>query len=171
MPPISLVDPELRRNITLNDSPLLRRFPLLLPPLRLLMLSKMLDVLRMVQILLLNIIPTMVLLPMMDLILILIIAMMSRSESKIRQLDAVVGALLPFMQRNDAVVVGVVKLEDGLDCGVFLLFGDGGGGGVRETVRPPDVVLRPDSCGVVVVEGEENAGVEGGDVMLLWMWD
>jgi hypothetical protein len=74
---------------------------------------------------------------------------------------------LPFVQRDDTVVVGVVELEDGLDGGVFLLFGNRSGRGVRETVGAADVVLRPDAGGVVVVEGEEDAGVEGGDVMLL----
>jgi hypothetical protein len=82
--PRPLIDPKLRGDIALNDSPPLRRFPLLLPSLRLLMLSKMLDILGMGQILLLDIISTMILLPMMDLILILIITMMSRPKSKVR---------------------------------------------------------------------------------------
>jgi hypothetical protein len=134
------------------------------------MLSEVLDILRVGQVLFLDVIPAVVFLPVMNLVLVLIISMVSGAKAKVRQLNAIGSARKPFMERDDAVVVGIVELENGLDSIVLLVFGDGGGGGIGEAVGAPDVILGPDARRVVVVQGEEDAGVESGDMMLFCEW-
>lgn len=135
------------------------------------MLRKMLNILGMDQILLLNIISRMILLPMMDLILVLIVAMVSGAHAKIRQAQAVV---VPRRDElvfcNGARFVGVEHGQHRLDDALFAEVGDVRRGGVEEAVGALDVVGHPEARGVVVVEREKGLWVEGRYVVLLYLF-
>lgn len=149
--PYTSIDPELQRNIPLNNPRSLLPLPLLLPRLLLIMFLKMRNILRMNQILLLHIIPTMIFLPMMNFILVLIIAMMSRSVAEIRKLDALRGQRHEFVASNGAGMIRVEQLQDFLDDLVFLDLGDVRGGLVFQAVGAFDVARGPDALRIIVV--------------------
>lgn len=109
-----------------------------------------------------------VLLEMMNLILVLVIAVMSRSIAQIWELEALRIANREFGEGDCAREVTVKDRDDLVNgCGLFG-FGDVLRGRVLETVRFQQVVFGPFVAAVVVVQVEERAGVEGGDVMFLW---
>ncbi|KAH9874623.1 hypothetical protein IAQ61_003813 [Plenodomus lingam] len=163
----SLIPPILCRNVLLHDAPHLQPFPLFLRCLFLLVHLEMGNVLRMVQILLFDIIPAVILFKMMDFILILVVAMMSRPHTKIGQLCALLVFAKEFGERDGAVLVDVEHVKDGLDNGSFLALGDGGRGDVFEAVSAADILGRPEPRALVVVQIEEGRCVEAGKVMLL----
>jgi hypothetical protein len=123
------------------------------------MLLKMLNILRMNQILFFRIL-IMILLPMMDLILILVVAVMSRSPAEIWEFDPLRASDGEFGEGNCARPVSVEEFDDFVDGFVFFLVGDVVGGFVSEAVEVVDVVVGPFVAVVEVVEGEEGAGVE-----------
>jgi hypothetical protein len=109
----------------------------------------------------------MVLLPMVNLILVLVIAVVSRSHAKVRELDMLRVALHELCYGNLAVLVDIEHVEDGLHDGLFLALGYRGCRGIGQSVRAPDVGCCPDAGAIVVVEREEGRRVVPGDVVLL----
>jgi hypothetical protein len=162
-----LAPSKLHRNIGLHNR---HAIHLLLPRLlrlQLLMFAEMLDILRVRQVLLARIL-IMVLLPVVDLVLVLVVAVVAGAEAEIGQREALGDADGVLCERDHAVAVGVEELEDFVD-GVFLLLGgDVAGRLVFEAVGFEDVVARPLVAAVVVVQVEERAGVEAVDVVFLW---
>lgn len=128
---------------------------------------EMLNVLWMRKILLLDIIARVVLFPVMNLVLVLVVAVVSRPHAEIRQFNVLGVFGLEFGERDFAVLVHVEHVEDGLYDHLFLGFADAGRGGVGEAVGAADVGRGPYACAVVVVEVEEGGCVEAGDVVLL----
>ena len=127
-------------------------------------------------------------LEVVDLVLVLVISMVSRSElcemsattlslwssspdstySKVGQSDALFGPGQEFVPFNDAVVVVVVERKDipgnlfsPLRVKVFQGF-------VLQAVHPSHVDGRPCIVAVEVVQGEESAGVEVVEVVFLF---
>lgn len=133
------------------------------------MQSKMLNILRMIQILLPDLpIAPMKPLKMMNLILILIIAMMSRPQPKIRERfpHRAVG-LEPLVQRDETGMIAVEDLQDGGDD---ILFPALRGGRVRDVVQPVealDIRGAQPARAVEVVQAEKGLGVEVRDVVFL----
>lgn len=93
--------------------------------------------------------------------------MVTRPGAKVGQLHAVIGRLNVFFLADIATVILIEQLEYNLDDLVLLRLWDCGSTLVEETVGLADVVGRPLAGAVVVVQGEEGTGVEGGDVVLL----
>ena len=88
---------------------------------------------------------------MMNLILVLVIAMVSRTHTHIRQFDVLGVCGEEFSERDFPVLVGVEHVEDGRDDHVFLGFGDRVRGGVGEAVGAADVGRGPYTGAVIVV--------------------
>lgn len=140
--------------------PLLLRFQLLV-------FAEMFNVFRVRQVFFARIL-VVVFLPVVDFVLVLIIAVVAGAETEVGQGEAFGDADGVFGVGDCAAAVGVEEFEDFGYGGVFLGRGDGARGFVEQAVGFGDVVARPLVAAVVVVEVEEGAGVEGGDVMLLW---
>jgi hypothetical protein len=140
--------------------PLLLRFQLLV-------FAKMLDIFRVRQVFLARVL-VVVFLPVVDLILVLVVAVVAGSETEVRQREPFGYADGVFRVRHGAAAVSVEELEDFVHGVFFLLRGDVVGRLVFQAVGFGDVVARPLVAAVVVVQVEEGAGVEGGDVVLLW---
>jgi hypothetical protein len=140
--------------------PLLLRFQLLV-------FAEMLDVFRVRQVFLARVL-VVVFLPVVDLVLVLIVAVMAGSKTKIRQREPFGYADGIFCVGDGAAAICIEELEDFVHGVFFLLRGDVVGRLVFQAVGFGDVVARPLVAAVVVVEVEEGAGVEGGDVVLLW---
>jgi hypothetical protein len=162
-----LVHPELSRNVLLHDTRLLRELPRLLCGLHLLVVLEMGDILRMRQVLLLDVIPAVVFFPVVNLILVLGIAVVSRSHAKVRELDVLGVALHELYYGNLAVLVDIEHVEDGLHDRLFLGLGYRGCRGIGQSVCAPDVGCCPDAGAVVVVKREEGRRVVPGNMMLL----
>jgi hypothetical protein len=140
--------------------PLLLRFQLLV-------FAEMFNILRVRQVFLARVL-VVVFLPVVNLVLVLIVAVVARSKAEIRQREAFGYADSVLCVRDGAAAVCVEELEDFVHGVFFLLRGDVVGRLVFQAVGFEDVVARPLVAAVVVVEVEEGAGVEGGDVVLLW---
>src|SRR5215469_872128 len=87
-PSLSPTPKKFQGYVTLNDPFRLRGFPFFLPPLLFLMPFEVLNILRMNQILDFDIRPTVELLPMVNLIFVLVVAMVSRPKPQIGQFHA-----------------------------------------------------------------------------------
>ena len=127
----------------------------------------MLDIFRVRQVFLAGVL-VVVFLPVVDFVLVLIVAVVAGAETEVRQGQAFGDADGVFGVGDCAAAVGVEEVEDFVDRVVFLARVDGAGRFVEEAVGFGDVVARPLVAAVVVVQVEEGAGVEGGDVVLLW---
>lgn len=147
---VALIRPILCGNILLHDTPL-QLLPLLLSPLLLLMQLEMLNILWMRKILLLDIITRVVLLPVVNLILVLVIAVVSRTHAEVRQFDILRVFGLKFGQADFAVLVDVEHVEDSLYDHLLLRFADVCRGGIGKTVCAADVGGSPDTGAVIVV--------------------
>jgi hypothetical protein len=88
-------------------------------------------------------------LEVVDLIFVLVVAVMTRSQSKIRELLALTDLLRPLISSDDTALIGVEDLEDLEDRFVFLVCGCIFQRFVVQAVYPADLVGRP---GPVVVE-------------------
>jgi hypothetical protein len=130
-------------------------------------LAEVLDILRVRQILLAGIL-VVVFLPVVNFVLVLIVAVVAGAVAEIRQFEALGDTDGVLCVGNGAAAIGVEELEDSVHGIVFRFRGDGAGGLVFQAVGFEDVVARPLVAAVVVVQVEEGAGVEGGDVVLLW---
>jgi hypothetical protein len=140
--------------------PLLLRFHLLV-------LAEVLDILRVRQVFLASVF-VVVLLPVVDFVLVLIVAVVARAVAEIGELEALGDTNRVLCVGNGAAAIRVEELEHSVH-GIFFRFrGDGAGGLVFQAVGFEDVVARPLVAAVVVVQVEEGAGVEGGDMVLLW---
>lgn len=130
-------------------------------------MSEVFNILRVNQILFCCILAV-VLLEVMNLILVLVIAVMSRSIAQIWELEALRVADREFGEGNRTREITVKDCNDLVNgCGLFRL-GDVLRGRVLETIRFKQVVFGPFVAAVVVVQVEERTGIEGGDVMFLW---
>lgn len=141
--------------------------PLLLN-LHLLMLAEMLDVLRMRQILQPGIL-IMIQLPVMDLILVLVVAVVSRARPQIRQGPALVRNKDLELVAIDHPILVIIDQAQNLGNNLLLaLLADVLVGVVHEPVGAQDLGRFPLPVRVVVVQREEGGGVEVGDVVLPW---
>jgi len=125
----------------------------------------MLNILRMCQLILSSIL-IMILFKVMNLILILIITVMTRSQPEIWQRVPTITKRLKFLPGDLAVVVEVHGVEDGAPDVRPRILAERA---VRLTqaVEAQDLCARPGAGGVEVVEGEEGAWVEVVDVVFL----
>ena len=85
--------------------------------------TKVLNVLGMRQVLFLRVVAV-VLLPMVDLVLVLVVAMMAWAEPEVRQLDALGVGDGEFGVRDCTAAVYVKEREDLVDCCLFGVFVD-----------------------------------------------
>lgn len=115
----------------------------------------MLNVLRVGEVLLLDVVAAVVLFKVVDLVLVLVVAVVAGPEAEVGQAEAARGAYRVFGKRNGAGAVGVVEFEHLLHDVVFLLLRDVACGFVEQAVRLLDVVRGPEAVAVVVVEVEE----------------
>ena len=140
--------------------PLLLRFQLLV-------LAEVLDILRVGQIFLASVL-VVVFLPVVDFVLVLIVAVVAGAVAKVRQRETLGDTDGVLCVRYSAAAIRIEELEDSVH-GIFFRFGgDGAGGLVFQAVGFEDVVARPLVAAIVVVQVKEGAGVEGSDVVLLW---
>lgn len=93
----------------------------------------MLDILWMDQIFLFCVL-VVVFLKVMDLVLVLVVAVVSRTVAEVREFEALGFADGVFGKGDGAGQVAVEELNDFLDGGFFVCLGDVGCGGVEETV-------------------------------------
>jgi len=160
------VSTELLRNIAYNNLHLLQ----LLKPksciLLFIVLSEMLNILRVSQVRLGGII-TMVLLKVVNLVLILNIAMVSGTEAKVGQPFTRSIAVQPVLAGDESCVARVEECKYCAHSILFLIFTNGGIGLVVQAVCLAYFVVGPCSGRVVVMKNEERGRVEGFDVMLL----
>ena len=128
---------------------------------------EMLNILWMGEIFFLDIIPRVILFPMMNLILVLIVSVVPWPHAEIRQLDVLGVFCLEFLERDLAVLINVEHVKDCLHDHLLFGFADVLRGRVREAVGAADVGTGPDAGAVIVVQVEEGCCVEAGDVMFL----
>lgn len=107
-------------------------------------------------------------LKMMDLVLVLVVAVMSWPETQIRKREPLCDADGVFGEGDGVTPVPVEEFYYAFDGGVLVGLRDVFGGDVLEAVGFGEVVRSPGVAAVVVVEVEEGARVEGGDVVLFY---
>lgn len=126
----------------------------------------MLDIFRMNQVFLFRVL-IVIFLEMVNLILVLVIAVMSGTVTKIRQFDALRVTYRKLCEGDRPTLIAIVEREDLLYSLVLVVLRDVVRAFVFEAVGFEDVFGCPFVTTVVVVEVEEGARVEGGYVMLL----
>ena len=131
------------------------------------MLLEVLNVLGVRQVLELGVLAV-VLLPVVDLVLVLVVAVVAGAGTHVGQRLAVVHELRPLGLADVAVAVGVEEVEQGLEYLIAPALRDGLVGLVVEAVGAEELVALPLAVAVVVVEGEEGAGVPAVQVVLLY---
>lgn len=105
---------------------------------------------------------------MMYLILILVIAVVSRSHPEIGKLPPTSHKRHPLLFRHAPVLVSVQQTHYLIDHIVLALFRDVVGALVLEPVCRVYLIEVPVPAGVEIVQLEEGAAVEVGDMMLIW---
>lgn len=105
---------------------------------------------------------------MMDLVLILVVSVVARTEAKIGEREAFGNTNSIFSVGDGSTLIQIEERKDLIYSMLLLLWRDAPGRLVLEAVCFEDVVARPLVGAIVVVEIEERAGVEKVDVMLLW---
>lgn len=104
----------------------------------------------------------------MNLILILIIPMMSNRVKQLRQLPPLFTKLHKLLPANHLISIPIDHPNHALDRLRLQIYGDVFCRLVFEAVGCVQVVEVPGTAIVEVVETKEGAGVEVGDVVLLW---
>lgn len=163
---VSYLSPKFRRNVGLHDGHSVQLVLSLLLLIQHIVFSEMLDVLGVDEILLLGVL-VVVLLEVVDLVLVFVIAVVSRTISQVWQLDSAGRAHGILGEGHGTAVVLVEQLDHAVYRGLSLRLRDVGVGFVEEAVRLHQLVGGPFVAAVVVVDVEEGAGVEGGDVVFL----
>jgi len=158
---------KLHWNVGLDNRHAIHLFLPLLLRFQLLVLTEVLNIFRVRQVFLAGVL-IVVFLPVVDFVLVLIVAVVAGAVAEVRQREALANADSVFRVRDGAAAVCVEELEDSVHSIFLRLGGDGACGLVFQAVGFEDVVARPLVAAVVVVQVEERAGVEGGDVVLLW---
>lgn len=159
--------PEFPRNICLHNHHLFHFLHPVLLILQHIVLSEMLDIFRMDQVFLCDIVPTVKLFEMMYFILVLVVAMVAGAESEVREFAPRSVEAHELIACDDAGALEVEDLEYlGRDFG-FAGFRNGRGRFVVQAIEAANRGGGPDACIIKIVEGEEGGGIEVVDVVFL----
>lgn len=106
----------------------------------------------------------------MNLILVLVVAVVSRTKTEVGQFDTVSLANNELGKRDTTTLVFVEQGEDFLNYLFFLCLRDILCAFVLQAVGLADIVRGPCAAAIVVVKVEERSSIKGVDVMLLYIF-